>query len=72
MSRQGLMDDCGYHDLDECARYEECSKETYEKGKEDGKEELFDELIEMLGSESTATVGRYELISNLERMKRSK
>lgn len=46
MSRQGLMDDCGYHGFDECARYEECCDEAYERGRADALNEIIEHIKE--------------------------
>ena len=51
MAREGLMDDCGYHGFDECARYEECCDEAYERGRYDEREELQRAFERLLGNE---------------------
>lgn len=49
MGRQGLMDDAGYHEFDECCKYDECCGEAYEKGVYDGRVEAIDELLYYVG-----------------------
>lgn len=48
MAREGLMNDTGYHDFDECSCYEDCSKEAYDKGRDDMAEETYIDLKDAL------------------------
>lgn len=45
MAREGLFDDSGYQGFEECSRYEECSKECFEKFMND--ENIPNQLLEM-------------------------
>ena len=48
MAREGLMDDTGYRGFDECTCYEDCSKEAYDKGRDDMAEETYLDLKDAL------------------------
>lgn len=49
MSRQGLMDDCGYDffDVSDCANYENCREDAYN----DGYADAIDKVIKFLEAE---------------------
>lgn len=61
MAREGLMDDCGYYGFDECARYEECCDEAYERGRADAIEEIANKsFCEWTNCEDCAMWGQYD------------
>ncbi|MCQ2609014.1 MAG: hypothetical protein MJ197_10065 [Bacteroidales bacterium] len=69
MAREGLFDDTGYHDFDECSHWEECNKEAYNQGRDDMAEETYLNLIteiDLLNASDMSEVNLYKFACRIK------